>query len=86
MIPEETIQLPSTPGPEVEQEPPAVAELEPEAPVSRETLPITDAHPESTIRAQPPPTIPTPKVPEPVEVVLDVAFQVLDVLTTPNPP
>lgn len=70
----------------VEKEPLAAAEVEPEVVVPLEILPIIDAAPTSQAIAQAPSSIPAPQLPEPIEEVLDVAFQVLDVLTTPNPP
>lgn len=69
-----------------EKEPLVAAEVEPEVVVPLEILPIIDAAPTSQAIAEAPSSIPAPQLPEPVEEVLDVAFQVLDVLTTPNPP
>lgn len=86
MSPEETVQLPGNPEPSVELEPHVVAEVEPEVVVPLEIPPIIDAAPTSQAVAVAPPSLPAPQLPEPVEEVLDVAFQVLDVLTTPNPP
>lgn len=64
----------------------AAPELEPELSVALEIRPIIDATPTSQTDAQPPASLPQPQLPEPTEVVLDVAYQVLDVLTTPTPP
>lgn len=82
----EPAQLQENPVPQAEQEPHLAAEVEPEVEAPLEILPIIDAAPTSKAIAQAPSSIPAPQLPEPIEEVLDVAFQVLDVLTTPNPP